>query len=75
MGFIYNTLWYSGRICWGYKGILLDESIKSSEDESKYEFISCENNPKYKIEECDPINSEIEDFIAIKSPMTIKRKL
>lgn len=50
LGYMYNTLWYSGRTCWGYNGI-----IKSGG--------SCENNPKYKIEECDAETSEIEDFI------------
>lgn len=50
LGYIYNTLWYAGRICWGYDGII----------QKGYE---CEDNPKYKIEMCNPISETIEDLI------------
>lgn len=69
LGYMYNTLWYAGRVCLGYAGILQDKEFinKLEENDDLYEkyndYISCENNPKYKIEECDPINEEIEDFI------------
>ena len=63
LGYMYDTLWYCGRICWGYEGKLLDKSIKNLKDDSKYEFISCEDNPKYKIEDCDPENEDIENLI------------
>lgn len=74
LGWIYNTLWYAGRICWGYDGFLLDPSIikdlrtvddeMDEEDEnSPYRFISCEDNPKDKIEDCEPINNKVENLI------------
>lgn len=71
LGYMYNTLWYAGRICWGSDGILLDPEIKKDiknykygqEEPSPYEWTSCEDNPKYKIEMCDPMNSEIGDLI------------
>ena len=72
LGYMYNTLWYSGRICWGYDGILLDAEVKKAiedydgdddDENSPYQFISCENNPKYKIEMCNPHNTHIEDLI------------
>lgn len=50
LGFIYNTLWYHGRVAWGHDGRLGDGN-------------SCENNPKYKIEACEPINEKIENLI------------
>ena len=50
LGFMYNYLWYAGRVCWGYNGKISDG----------YE---CEDNPKYKIEMCDPKTDEIEDLI------------
>lgn len=40
LGYMYNTLWYGGRISFGYNGIVKEG----------YE---CENNPKYKLEMCD----------------------
>jgi hypothetical protein len=67
LGWMYNTLWYSGRICWGYDGILLDPKLKKNDNEDDedniYHYTSCEDNPKYKIEDCDPINDEIENLI------------
>ena len=75
LGYMYNTLWYSGRVCWGYDGILIDPSIIKSlktadegdmdEDDENYpyRFVSCEDNPKYKIEACEPQNDEIENLI------------
>ena len=72
LGYMYNTLWYDGRLCWGSDGILLDPILKKEIEESDYDdddennpyqWISCEDNPKYKIEMCDPINDEISDLI------------
>ena len=50
LGYIYNTLWYSGRMCWGYHGLINEGS-------------ECEDNPKYKIEKCEPKTDEIENLI------------
>jgi hypothetical protein len=50
LGYMYNTLWYAGRLCWGYDGKIL----KSKQ---------CEDNPKYKIENCEPKTDEIENLI------------
>ena len=50
LGYMFETLWMSGRICWGYDGIL-----KKSHE--------CEDNPKYKIEMCEPKNDEIDNLI------------
>lgn len=77
LGYMYNSLWYAGRVCWGYDGILLsnvteepdydDESVPDDEserleDEYNSQF-SCEDNPKYKIEMCSPIDDRIENLI------------
>lgn len=53
LGYMYNTLWYAGRSCWGYNG-LIKKAGKNGQ---------CEDNPKYKIDICDPINGEIENWI------------
>ena len=50
LGYMYNTLWYAGRVCWGYDGII-----------SKHD--DCEDNPKYKIEEVEPLNEKIENLV------------
>jgi hypothetical protein len=75
LGWMYNTLWYSGRVCWGYDGLLIDPSIIKAlktaddgdmdEDDENYPYrlVSCEDNPKYKIEACEPQNDEIENLI------------
>jgi len=71
LGYMYNTLWYNGRICWGDDGILHDKKmmkkLRKQEDEDGesgyWSFISCEDNPKYKIEMCNPQNEEIENLI------------
>lgn len=75
LGFIYNTLWYDGRICWGYDGILLDKKLKKDidGDDNIYQYTSCEDNPKYKIEMCDPINDDIENLIYDAWGMHISR--
>ena len=65
LGYMYNTLWYSGRVCWGHSGLLRGDAkrlvIDNNDDEGDY--YDCEDNPKYKIEMCDPINEDIENFI------------
>lgn len=48
LGYIYNTLWYSGRHA-SYDGII---------DKNQNE-----DNAKYKIEMCEPINDTIENYI------------
>jgi hypothetical protein len=71
LGYMYNSLWYSGRVCWGSSGLLLDPEIKKAieeydyedEENSPYQFVSCEDNPKYKIEMCNPQNDDIENLI------------
>jgi len=71
LGYMYNSLWYSGRVCWGSEGILLDPDVKKAieeydyedEENSPYQFVSCEDNPKYKIEMCNPQNEDIENLI------------
>ena len=73
LGYMYDTLWYAGRLCWGSGGRLRGDAKKSMTLEEKEEYgISedeeanywdCENNPKYKIEDCEPLNKEIEDLI------------
>ena len=73
LGFMYNTLWYAGRFCWGNKGLLLDPEIKKAikeydndddnDENNPYRYVSCEDNPKYKIKMCDPQNEEIKDLI------------
>lgn len=54
LGYMYNTLWYAGRVCWGYDGILRDSKRGNGQ---------CEDNPKYKIEMCNSENDEIENLI------------
>ncbi len=51
LGYMYNTLWYAGRVSYGYDGII---------DKNDH---SCEDNPKYKIEMCEPDTDIIEDYI------------
>lgn len=50
LGYMYNTLWYAGRLCWGSSGLIQKGD-------------HCEDNPKYKIEMCDPLNEKIENLI------------
>jgi hypothetical protein len=70
LGYMYNTLWYAGRVCWGYSGILVDKTkrknlqdIEEEEYDEEEDYGSCEDNPKYKIEMCEPQNQEIENLI------------
>lgn len=48
LGYMYNTLWYGGR-CASYEGAI--------------EKNQCDDNPKYKIEMCEPENEEIDNLI------------
>lgn len=50
LGYMYNTLWYGGRISFGYEGIVKEG----------YE---CEDNPKYKLEMCDVGTDEQYDWV------------
>lgn len=63
LGYIYNTLWYDGRICWGYDGILRGNAKTTDEDGEETGYSDCEDNPKYKIEMCNPHNDDIENLI------------
>ena len=50
LGYMYDKLWYAGRVAYGYDGI-----IRKSHQ--------CENNPKYKLEYCDIGTEEQFDLI------------
>src|SRR4051812_25415984 len=69
LGYMYNTLWYAGRRCWGSDGILRGDTKmlvkwdEEDDDEDMYQYSDCEENPKYKIEMCNPLTDEIEDLI------------
>lgn len=66
LGWIYNTLWYAGRFCWGSRGALIDPTLTKDNPDSEdyiYTYTSCDDNPKYKIEECEPENEDIENLI------------
>tara|TARA_R110000772_G_scaffold1210_5_gene4310 strand:- start:1142 stop:3175 length:2034 start_codon:yes stop_codon:yes gene_type:complete len=75
LGFMYNSLWYAGRVCWGYSGelwkkyekfadpALIEEYGEEHKDDEEVLYSACEDNPKYKIEMCDPENDEIENYI------------
>jgi hypothetical protein len=45
LGFMFNNLWYAGRVCYGYGGIVRKGS-------------TCENNPKYELGDNIEYNSE-----------------
>ncbi len=58
LGFMYNALWYA-------KQTLTLEQKKEygiGEDEEA-DYDDCEDNPKYKIEMCEPIDDEIDELI------------
>jgi hypothetical protein len=46
LGFMFEKLWYAGRVCYGYNGII------------KKGGYTCENNPKYELEDGIKYNSE-----------------
>lgn len=60
LGFMYNTLWYGGRHA-SYNGII-EKNIVIDEDET-YECDQCNDNPKYKIEMCEPQDETIDNYI------------
>ena len=61
LGYMYNTLWYGGRVA-SYDGIIPKAEYTES-DGSIYKYPQCDDNPKYKIEMCDPENDEIGNYI------------
>ena len=64
LGYMYNTLWYSGRICWGYDGILRSKKLMVKDEDGEYQYGDCEDNPKYKIEMTDPTgNGDVDDLV------------
>jgi hypothetical protein len=70
---MYNTLWYAGRRCWGSEGVLRQGAKQTLTPEQMEEYDieegeeanywDCEDNPKYKIDMCDPQTDEISDLI------------
>lgn len=65
LGYMYNTLWRYGRVCWGYDGILRNKKQRDYKNEDEYyEYTSCEDNPKYKLEMSNPENTgEVDDRV------------
>ena len=61
LGYMYNTLWYSGR-CASHDGVIPKGELVE-DDGSIYHYDQCDDNPKYKIEMCDPENEDIENYI------------
>jgi hypothetical protein len=61
LGYMYNTLWYGGR-CASYEGVI-DKIKYEEEGEETWWAEQCSDNPKYKIEMCEPENEEIENYI------------
>jgi len=57
LGYMYNTLWYGGRSA-SYNGV-----IPKAQTDDGYEYSQCDDNPKYKIEMCEPESEEIENYI------------
>ena len=43
LGYMFNALFYTGRICYGFDGAIKKEG-------------SCENNPRYELEDGDKID-------------------
>ena len=56
LGYMYNALWYGGRMA-SYDGVIPRIQMDGEE------YHQCDDNPKYKIEMCDPENDEIENYI------------
>lgn len=61
LGYMYNTLWYAGRHA-SYHGAI-EKKIYTEDDGETWECEQCDDNPKYKIDMCEPENQEIEDYI------------
>lgn len=61
LGYMYNTLWYGGR-CASYDGVI-EKKVYIEDDGETWEGEQCDDNPKYKIEMCEPKNEKIEDYI------------
>lgn len=61
LGYMYNSLWYGARHA-SYKGVIPKIKYEEEGEETWYGE-QCDENPKYKIEECDPENETIENYI------------
>ena len=61
LGYMYNTLWYGGRTA-SYEGIIDKVEVDEGDGEIYY-YDQCDDNPKYKIEMCEPKNEEIDNYI------------
>lgn len=60
LGYMYNTLWYAGRVA-SYDGAI--PKLVVTEDGESWECNQCADNPKYKIEMCEPQTNEIDNYI------------
>lgn len=60
LGYMYNTLWYGGRVA-SYDGAI--PKLVVTEDDETWECEQCGDNPKYKIEMCEPQTDEIDNYI------------
>lgn len=61
LGYMYNTLWHGGRLA-SYNNIISKQSVDKGDGEIYY-YDQCDDNPKYKIVMCEPINKKIEHYI------------
>ena len=61
LGYMYNTLWYGGR-CASYDGVI-EKKVYTEDGGETWEGEQCDDNPKYKIEMCEPKNEKIENYI------------
>lgn len=61
LGYMYNTLWYGGRSASHYGAI--EKKVYTEDDGETWECDQCDDNPKYKIEMCEPKNEKIENYI------------
>lgn len=61
LGYMYNSLWYGGRHA-SYEGVI-DKKKYEEEGEEPWYGEQCDDNPKYKIEDCEPENETIKNYI------------
>lgn len=61
LGYMYNTLWYGGRSASHYG--VIEKKVYTEDDGETWECDQCDDNPKYKIEMCEPKNEKIENYI------------
>lgn len=61
LGYLYNTLFYAGRVAYYYTYNSLMDKYDGNDVTNL--FYQCQDNPKYKIEMCEPKNEDIENYI------------